>query len=63
MSLIAIGITKQHEMTAFGSTTLSLILSFFITLIEVLVAFLQAYIFTMLSALFIGMAVEEPEHH
>lgn len=63
MFLIAIGITKQHEMTAVGSTALSLVLSFFITLIEVLVAFLQAYIFTMLSALFIGMAVEEHEHH
>ena len=39
-----------------------LVLSFFITLIEVLVAFLQAYIFTMLSALFIGMAVAEHDH-
>ncbi len=63
MSLISIAITLQKDMTVFGSTTLSLLLSFFITLIEVLVAFLQAYIFTMLSALFIGMAVEEPEHH
>ncbi|TBN03896.1 ATP synthase F0 subunit A [Hyunsoonleella flava] len=63
MSLIAIGITMQQQMTAVGSTLLSFVLSLFITLIEVLVAFLQAYIFTMLSALFIGMAVEEPEHH
>ena len=31
-------------------------------LIEFLVAFLQAYIFTMLSALFIGMAVAEHDH-
>jgi F-type H+-transporting ATPase subunit a len=30
--------------------------------IELLVAFLQAYIFTLLSALFISMAVPE-EHH
>ncbi|RRQ47401.1 F0F1 ATP synthase subunit A [Chryseobacterium sp. SC28] len=37
-------------------------LTFVIYLLEVLVAFLQAYIFTMLSALFIGMAVEEHEH-
>jgi F-type H+-transporting ATPase subunit a len=63
MSLISIGILMQKDMTAFGSTTLSLVLAMFITLIEVLVAFLQAYIFTMLSALFIGMAVEEGEHH
>lgn len=31
--------------------------------LELLVAVLQAYIFTLLSALFIGMAVEEPAHH
>ncbi len=62
MSLVSIGILMQKEMTAFGSTTLSLVLSLFIMLIEVLVAFLQAYIFTMLSALFIGMAVEEGHH-
>lgn len=62
MSLIAIGISMQNQMTAVGSTALSLVLSLFITLIEVLVAFLQAYIFTMLSALFIGMAVDEGHH-
>ena len=33
----------------------------FMDCIELLVAFLQAYIFTLLSALFIGMAM--PEHH
>lgn len=62
MSLIAIGINFQDSMSAVGSTALSLVLSFFITLIEVLVAFLQAYIFTMLSALFIGMAVADDHH-
>jgi F-type H+-transporting ATPase subunit a len=30
--------------------------------LELLVAFLQAYVFTLLSALFIGIAVED-EHH
>jgi F-type H+-transporting ATPase subunit a len=35
----------------------------FMYCIELLVAFLQAYVFTLLSALFIGMAVAEPEHH
>ncbi len=33
----------------------------FINLLEILVAFIQAYIFTMLSSLFIGMAMH-PEH-
>ncbi|QVY64395.1 F0F1 ATP synthase subunit A [Polaribacter sp. Q13] len=63
MSLIAIMFTLKESLGVVGATGLSLALSFFITLIEVLVAFLQAYIFTMLSALFIGMAVAEPEHH
>jgi len=36
----------------------------FISVIELLVAFLQAYIFTLLSALYIGMAIEDHgEHH
>ena len=60
MSLIAIMFTLKESLGVVGATGLSLVLSFFITLIEVLVAFLQAYIFTMLSALFIGMAVAEP---
>jgi F-type H+-transporting ATPase subunit a len=62
MSLIAIMFTLKDSLGVAGATGLSLVLSFFITLIEVLVAFLQAYIFTMLSALFIGMAVAEHEH-
>ena len=62
MSLIAIMFTLRETLGVVGSTGLSLVLAFFITLIEVLVAFLQAYIFTMLSALFIGMAVEEGHH-
>lgn len=39
----------------------SIIFVIFIGLIELLVAFIQAFIFTILSALFIGMAIEE--HH
>ncbi|MEM1339407.1 MAG: F0F1 ATP synthase subunit A [Bacteroidota bacterium] len=41
---------------------LSFGLAFAIMLIEVLVALLQAYIFTMLSALYFGFASEEHEH-
>ena len=63
MSLIAIMFTLRETLGVVGATSLSFVLSFFITLIEVLVAFLQAYIFTMLSALFIGMAVAEHDHH
>ncbi len=38
-------------------------LTFFLSIIELLVAFLQAYIFTMLTALYFGGAVAEHEHH
>lgn len=42
---------------------LSFGLAFAISLIEVLVALLQAYIFTMLSALYFGFASEDHSHH
>ena len=48
----------------FGSLMLapvSVLFVIFMDCLEVLVAFLQAYIFTLLSALFIGMAIQE-EH-
>ncbi len=35
----------------------------FISVIEMLVAFIQAFIFTILSALYIGMALEKPSHN
>ena len=46
-----------------GVAGISVPFALFITILELLVAFLQAFIFTMLSALFIGMAVAEHEHH
>jgi len=38
-------------------------LTLFMMTLELLVAFLQAFIFTMLSAVYIGTAIEEPHHH
>jgi F-type H+-transporting ATPase subunit a len=46
---------------SFTMSPVSFIFVIFMNCLELLVAFLQAYIFTMLSSLFIGMAVEE--HH
>lgn len=63
MGLIALMITLKAQFGAIGSTGLSVVLTLFISVIELLVAFLQAFIFTMLSALFIGMAVAEHDHH
>lgn len=63
MGLIALMINLKAQFGVVGSTGLSLFLTLFLSVIEVLVAFLQAFIFTMLSALFIGMAVAEHDHH
>ncbi|MEY4658861.1 MAG: F0F1 ATP synthase subunit A [Crocinitomicaceae bacterium] len=41
---------------------LSVPMALFISILEVLVAFLQGFLFAMLSALFIGAAVEEAHH-
>ena len=42
-------------------TIASVLFSIFMNALEVLVAFIQAYVFTMLSAVFIGLAQEEGE--
>lgn len=47
-------VTKSWGMAGF-----SFFLALFVYLLEILVALLQAYIFTMLSSLFIGMAVHQ----
>lgn len=44
-------------------TVVSVLLTVFISLVEILVAYIQAYVFTMLSAVFIGLAQAEPHHH
>lgn len=45
-----------------GVSVVSVLFSVFISLLECLVAYIQAFVFTMLSALYIGMAVSEPQH-
>ncbi len=47
---------------AWGTSIPSYLLTVFIYGLELLVAFIQAYVFTILSALFIGMATAEHEH-
>ena len=41
----------------------SVLFGIFLDCLELLVAFIQAYVFTMLSAVFIGLAHQEPEGH
>jgi len=44
-------------------TVLSTLLTLFMMAIELIVAFIQAYVFTLLSASYIGAAVEEHQEH
>ncbi len=44
---------------AYGTSWVWVLLTLFIYLIKALVSFIQAYVFTILSALFIGLAVED----
>jgi len=46
-----------------GVSIVSVLFVAFMTLLELLVAFLQAYVFTLLSAIYFGAAVEEHNHH
>ena len=46
-----------------GVSVLSVLLVVFMTFLELLVCFIQAYVFVTLSALFIGLAQVEPHHH
>lgn len=43
-------------------SVVSVLLTVFINFVEILVAYIQAYVFTMLSAVFIGLAQVEPHH-
>lgn len=63
MGLIAVAFLYQQSLGVGGSVGISFVLSTFLVVLEVLIAFLQAFIFTMLSSLFIGMAVQEHEEH
>jgi F-type H+-transporting ATPase subunit a len=58
MSLIAL----MYKADSIVGSSLAFLLAFVLTILEVLVALLQAYIFTMLAALYFGSAVEEHHH-
>lgn len=58
LSLVSIIFVYQSV----AMTSVSVVFVLFMDVLELLVAFIQAYVFTLLSALFIGMAVVE-EHH
>ena len=59
ISLIFIAQSAMGTAGAWGVAPVSALFVLFIYCIEVLVAFLQAYIFTLLSSVFIGLAVQD----
>lgn len=62
MSLIFIFAAKYGAGAGYGVSLVSLLFGIFMNTLEILVAFLQAYVFTLLSALYLGAAVEEHHH-
>ncbi len=47
----------------YGVSVVSVIFTIIMLLLDTLVALIQAYVFTLLSAMYFGMATEEAEHH
>jgi F-type H+-transporting ATPase subunit a len=52
---------QMNWIAGYGSSVISIAFYIFMTLLELLVCFIQAYVFTLLSAIYFGMAREE--HH
>jgi F0F1-type ATP synthase, subunit a len=61
VSLIFIFAKLMGGPAGYGVSLVSVLFSVFMVLLDVLVSFIQAYVFTLLSALYFGMA--KPEHH
>ena len=55
---VALGVAMNSAMTV-----TSVLLTVFILFVELLVAYIQAYVFTMLSAVYIGLARVQPHNH
>lgn len=52
----------KSEAGAWGFAPVSMVFALFMYAMELLVAFLQAFVFTLLTAMYIGSCVEEPHH-
>ncbi|MEM7162982.1 MAG: F0F1 ATP synthase subunit A [Bacteroidota bacterium] len=62
LSLIFILKQNMGDAAGWGASVASVALSIFMTFLEILVAFLQAFIFTLLSATYFAAATEEAHH-
>ena len=53
---------NMHAAVGFAVSPISVLFYVFMSLLELLVAFIQAFVFTLLSAMYIGMAIVEHHH-
>lgn len=61
--IFIIGKGGENAVAGWGTGIGSLLFNLFIMSLEVLVAIIQAYVFTLLTAVFIGQAMETHSHH
>jgi F-type H+-transporting ATPase subunit a len=63
LAIVCIIFITMEVSMAIGSamTFVSVLFTIFMNCLELLVAFIQAFVFTMLSSVFIGLS--QPEHH
>jgi F-type H+-transporting ATPase subunit a len=54
--------SEMSQGLGWGIAAVSLVFTVFMTMLELLVAFIQAFVFTFLSAMYFGAAVEEAHH-
>lgn len=54
---------EKNVFAGYSVSIVSIAFTVFMTILELLVAFIQAYVFTLLSAIYIGMALENHEAH
>jgi len=54
---------EKSAVAAYGVSVVSITFTVFMSILELLVAFIQAYVFTLLSAIYIGMALENHKPH
>ena len=53
---------ELNQWLGWGVSILSVAFSVFVSMLELLVAFIQAYVFTLLASIYFGMALEESHH-
>lgn len=54
---------EMHKGVGLGVGVFAVAFNVFMGLLELLVGLIQAYVFTLLSAIYFGAALEEPHHH